>query len=81
MTDLTHHLNELNIKLQGKDQLVTELYSVIKAFEAKLKLWEFQLKNNNYTHFETCLGFKKEFVGLEINYNSRPDHRISKQIL
>jgi hypothetical protein len=66
LTDLTQHLNELNIKLQGKDQLVTQLYSVIKAFEAKLKLWEFQLKNNNYTHFEEFIGLKSIIIHTQL---------------
>jgi hypothetical protein len=70
LIDLTQHLNELNTKLQGKDHLVTDLYSFIKAFEAKLKLWEFQIRNNNYSHFEICKEVKEEFLGSEFNHNS-----------
>jgi hypothetical protein len=54
LADLTQYLNDLNIKLQGRDHLITALYSHIKAFEVKLKLWGHQLNNKNYTHFETC---------------------------
>jgi hypothetical protein len=51
LIDLTQYLNELNTKFLGKDHLVTDLYSFIKAFKAKLNLWEFQIKNNYYFHF------------------------------
>ena len=36
LVDITTHLNELNTKLQGKNQLVTQLYEHIKAFQLKL---------------------------------------------
>jgi hypothetical protein len=46
LVDLTQYLNYLNIKLQGRDQLITAFYSHVKAFEVKLN-------NKNYTHFES----------------------------
>ncbi|KAG0693219.1 General transcription factor II-I repeat domain-containing protein 2 [Chionoecetes opilio] len=33
LTDITTHLNDLNVKLQGKNILVTDMYSHITAFE------------------------------------------------
>jgi hypothetical protein len=70
LVDLTQYLNDLNIKLQGRDQLITALYSHIKAFEVKLKLWEHQLNNKNYTHFETCKQVMREFEGFDFNVDT-----------
>ncbi|GFX46590.1 general transcription factor II-I repeat domain-containing protein 2A [Trichonephila clavipes] len=39
-TDTTMKLNELNQKLQGKNKLNTDCYQDIKAFVAKLQLYE-----------------------------------------
>uniref|UniRef100_UPI003590241A general transcription factor II-I repeat domain-containing protein 2-like n=1 Tax=Myxine glutinosa TaxID=7769 RepID=UPI003590241A len=51
LTDITAHLNTLNIKLQGKDILVTDMYAHITAFEVKLRLWEAQLASGQFVHF------------------------------
>ena len=37
-------MNELNLKLQGKDNLVCDLYRIIKGFQRKLSLFEKQLE-------------------------------------
>ena len=51
LTDITAHLNTLNMKLQGKDFLVTDMYAHITAFEVKLRLWEAQLASGQFVHF------------------------------
>jgi hypothetical protein len=38
LKDISSHLNELNLKLQSKDQLVHVLFNHIKAFQIKLQL-------------------------------------------
>ena len=38
LTDITHHLNELNLKLQGKKQIITQMYDQVKSFKVKLRL-------------------------------------------
>ncbi|XP_076061513.1 general transcription factor II-I repeat domain-containing protein 2-like [Oratosquilla oratoria] len=43
LTDITAHLNALNMMLQGKDILVTDMYEHITAFKVKARLWEAQL--------------------------------------
>lgn len=50
LVDLTAHLNELNLRLQGENILIN-LHQTINAFQIKLKLWEGQIKQNNYMHF------------------------------
>jgi hypothetical protein len=51
LVDLTHRLNTLNKKLQGKEQLVPHLYAHLKAFWVKLRLFETQLRGFNAAHF------------------------------
>lgn len=53
LVDITSHLNDLNTCLQGKDQLINNLYDLISAFQMKLGLWEEQLRTKNFTHFLT----------------------------
>jgi hypothetical protein len=51
LTDITQHLNELNVKLQGTKQVITEMYDSVKAFKCKLSLWAKQLTDGNIVHF------------------------------
>ena len=50
---ISKHMNVLNIKLQGRDQLSNKLFEHICAFEVKLHLWEGRLKQCNNAHFPT----------------------------
>ena len=43
LSDIAHHLNELDLKLQGKKQIITQMYNDMKSFEVKLRLWIKQL--------------------------------------
>ena len=49
--DLTSYLNELNLKLQGRGQLVHDLHKHVKVFQTKLHLWERQLRDGKTFHF------------------------------
>ena len=49
--DILQKLNELNIKLQGKDVFAHELYQEIKAFQVKLKVFAKQLSEQNFAYF------------------------------
>lgn len=60
LVDITHFLNELNLKLQGTNSLISNLYSYIKAFKLKLTLFSKQLIEKNLVHFPTCSKFKLE---------------------
>ncbi|XP_023211592.1 general transcription factor II-I repeat domain-containing protein 2-like [Centruroides sculpturatus] len=52
LVDMTEHLNNLNVKLQEKNVIVTQLYSSsVQAFKIKLKLWEPQLREQKLDHF------------------------------
>ena len=81
LVDLTLHLNKLNLQLQGKKQLIHEMWRYILAFETKLQLWECQLDKENYVHFPTfeeskpTIGSNTAFVtviqNLRIEFSSR----------
>jgi hypothetical protein len=60
LADITSHLNELNLKLQGKDRFVTELYDSIKAFQLKLMLFKSQIKSKDFSHFKCCEAINRE---------------------
>lgn len=53
LVDMTMHLNTLDASLQGHSQIVTQMYDFIRAFLAKLCLWETHLARNNLAHFPT----------------------------
>ncbi|XP_076372709.1 general transcription factor II-I repeat domain-containing protein 2-like isoform X1 [Tachypleus tridentatus] len=47
LVDITSHMNELNLKLQEKNNLVCDLYRIIKGFRRKLSLFEAHLEGGN----------------------------------
>ena len=53
LVDVTSHLNKLNLQLQGKCQLIHDMWGHIRSFTTKLRLWESQLQSGNYAHFST----------------------------
>ncbi|XP_014783707.1 uncharacterized protein LOC106878876 [Octopus bimaculoides] len=66
-------MNELNLKLQGKDNFICDLYRIIKGFRRKLSLFEVQVEGGNVFHFQCFkkfragiadvnLGFRKEII-------------------
>ncbi|XP_066471476.1 EPM2A-interacting protein 1-like isoform X1 [Tiliqua scincoides] len=58
--DLTGHMNQLNLKLQGKRNLITDVFSHVKAFRATLLFFERQLQAQNLSHFPCCAKFHEE---------------------
>ncbi|UYV75177.1 hypothetical protein LAZ67_12002754 [Cordylochernes scorpioides] len=58
MVDITKHLSDFNLKLQGKDQIITNMCDQVNAFKCKLVLWEKQLKNEDLMDFPTCNMYK-----------------------
>ena len=53
LVDLTAHLNELNMRLQGENQLICAMFQTILVLELKLKLWQAQVMANNCMPFDT----------------------------
>ncbi|CAK1582911.1 unnamed protein product [Parnassius mnemosyne] len=58
LVDLTGYLNDLNLKFQKQEQLVNDLYSHLKAFQIKLRLWESQMLSGNSYHFNTLSAYE-----------------------
>uniref|UniRef100_H2ZZS8 DUF4371 domain-containing protein n=1 Tax=Latimeria chalumnae TaxID=7897 RepID=H2ZZS8_LATCH len=54
LTDVTGHLNDLNLRLQGSQHLICDLFEALCVFQMKLKLFTNQLEKGQLTHFETC---------------------------
>ena len=51
LSDITGHLNILNIKLQGKENLISDMFAIKKTFLSKLDLFKDQIAKSNFTHF------------------------------
>ena len=51
LVDITQHLNDLNMELQGKSQFIHNMFDKINAFESKLKIRNKHLLSNNTSHF------------------------------
>ena len=71
LVDVTSHLNKLNMQLQGKCQLMHDMWGHIRSFTTKLRLWESQLETGNYAHFPILLQqhptYSDQFVS-EVQY-------------
>ena len=49
--DIPTHLNMLASSLQGRSQMVTQMYDSVRSFLVKLCLWASHLARNNLAHF------------------------------
>lgn len=54
LVDITAYLNKLNINLQGKGKLINELFTEIKSFQLKIKLFISQIKKKIIVIFLLC---------------------------
>jgi len=61
LTDITGHLNDLNLRLQGKYHLISDLVGSIDSFQKKLKLFENALSRNDLTHFQSCKKLSEDY--------------------
>ncbi|KAK0154982.1 SCAN domain-containing protein 3 [Merluccius polli] len=46
LVDITSHLNELNLKLQGKDNTICELMTAVRSFQRKLEVFKEDLQGD-----------------------------------
>ncbi|CAK6968949.1 hypothetical protein NHX12_034281 [Scomber scombrus] len=53
LSDIFHHLNQLNMELQGRDKTVTQLVERLHAFQRKLSLFSADLCPGKMLHFPT----------------------------
>lgn len=59
LCDITSHLNVMNLQLQGRGRVITDMYSTVQAFKTKLSLWETQMRKENLSHFPSCQTMKE----------------------
>lgn len=55
LCDLVNHLNELNLKLQGREKLIFDLVKTVNEFRLKLDLFKNEIEEEDYTCFPTLL--------------------------
>ena len=60
LCDITTHLNAMNLQLQGRGRVISDMYSTVKAFKTKLTLWEAQMRKDNLSHFPCCQTMKEK---------------------
>jgi len=61
LTDITSHLNSLNLKLQKQDQTISDLIGHVNGFRNQLKLFIFELKAGELYHFSSCQEISNEY--------------------
>lgn len=54
LVDITSHLNELNLKLQGQGNTVCDLMAAVRSFERRLEIFKSDIKGP-HVHFPTLL--------------------------
>jgi hypothetical protein len=62
LTDITKHMNDLNIKLQGKQQNVSNIFGHVNGFLNKLKLFKTAIERDDLTHFLCCKELAEELI-------------------
>ena len=84
LVDITNHLNVLNTRLQGKNQLISQLYAHVSSFQCKLTLFRSQLNSGNCNHFPNYKKMAEKFNKTAINFSYRKaryfDSIFSRQI-
>ncbi|KAL3853930.1 hypothetical protein ACJMK2_013225 [Sinanodonta woodiana] len=64
LSDLTAYLNDINVKLQGKNKLICNMYAAISAFQSKLQLFILQAEREAFVHLPTCAALRQEQVNV-----------------
>uniref|UniRef100_A0A672ZSE0 Uncharacterized protein n=1 Tax=Sphaeramia orbicularis TaxID=375764 RepID=A0A672ZSE0_9TELE len=58
LVDMTEHLNQLNVKMQGTGNTVSSLQQAVFGFENKLELFIVDIETGRLLHFEKLREFK-----------------------
>ncbi|CAH1173813.1 unnamed protein product [Phaedon cochleariae] len=67
LTDLTNELNTLNVRLQGKNKLISDMHTDVKAFQMKNKLFITHINEKKLDHFPNCKKAVEE-AGMHFNW-------------
>uniref|UniRef100_A0A3B3IFR8 Uncharacterized protein n=1 Tax=Oryzias latipes TaxID=8090 RepID=A0A3B3IFR8_ORYLA len=60
LCDITSHLNVMNLQLQGRGRVISDMYSTVQVFKTKLSLWETHMRKENLSHFPSCQTMKEK---------------------
>jgi hypothetical protein len=73
LTDITTHLNELNLRLQGPGKTVINLFEEWKSFVGKLDVYEGDIRTKTFRYFSHLKKFSlnNQFNASEINVYMR----------
>lgn len=69
LTDMTQHLNELNLKLQGKQHNIANLYGYVNGFKNKLILFKTSLEKYDFSFFPSCKEHYTEMRNFDYNFS------------
>ncbi|CAH1634822.1 unnamed protein product [Spodoptera littoralis] len=69
LTDITHELNTLNIRLQGKNKLISDMHTDVKAFQMKNRLFIKHIDEKKLDHFPNCKTAVEE-AGINFHWKS-----------
>lgn len=69
MVDITAHLNDLNVKLQGKGKVAYTLLEEVECFENKLQVFAEDVEKGEFLHFNYLKQYRDETSAcLDANY-------------
>jgi hypothetical protein len=71
LTDISTHLNELNLKLQGQGQTVLDLFSYWKAFTMKLDIFTRDINIKAFKYFPNVKNLSNQF---EVNVDELQEY-------
>ncbi|GBP25951.1 General transcription factor II-I repeat domain-containing protein 2 [Eumeta japonica] len=58
LVNLTGYLNDLKLKFPKQGQLINDLYSHLKSFQNKIRLWEAQMLPGDGYYFTTFSAYE-----------------------
>ena len=69
--DITSHKNDLNLKLQEKENFISDLYRIVNGFRRKLVLFESQLEVKNLSHFPCLKDFCATCARVNLEFSKK----------
>ena len=67
VVDMTQHLNDLKLKLEGKNQLVFQLANHISTFRTQFQSFQQQAALGNFVHFPTLQSQLQKYRDIDTN--------------
>lgn len=58
-------MNNLNLKLQGKNQSISDIIHFVNGFQIQLNIFKIEIENEKFHHFPCCEEIKKEYPDVD----------------